>query len=171
MRKIFLALALLLGFQFQALSISFPANPTEITVSENPPGKKLNKKSQKLTNRAIEKKLGRKLSLKEKLSLVFLKKKLRRTLNADEKESIGQIAMVLGIAGAALMIVGLFVPYLAIGGLAFAIAAIVTGSVGLKKNPEDRKAHAGKLLGWLTVGLFLAILLVALVIVASWNWG
>jgi hypothetical protein len=115
--------------------------------------------------RDIETRIGRKLTVKEKISLLILKKKIR----AEGKKNPGQTALILGITGAALLIGSLFgVPFLIIGALASAIAAIVIGSVTRKAEPANKKAHAAVLLGWITLGLIgLGLILLAILLV-SW---
>ena len=129
------------------------------------------KKIASLKIRDIQKLAGRKLTLKEKISFLILKHKLKQ--QADDKQNKGQTAFVFGIVGLGLLIVGLFVPYVILGALVSAILAIVSGSVAKKQDPSDKKAHAGKLLGWITLGLIaLLIILVAVVIAAFFAaWG
>lgn len=119
--------------------------------------------------RDIQQKLGRKLSFKEKISFLLLKHQAKHPAKADNNK--GQTALTFGIAGLVLFVVGLFVPFVLIGSLVAAILAVVTGSVAKRENPKDSKAHAGKLLGWLTLGLIALLFLLAAIVIASWaSW-
>jgi predicted membrane protein len=112
--------------------------------------------------------LGRKLTLKEKITLLILKKKLKK--QADESKQ-GQTAFVLGIISIALLIAGLFLPYVILGALIAAIIAIVMGNMAKKKDPSDMKAKMGALMGWITLGGIALILILVAAIIASWSWG
>lgn len=112
----------------------------------------------------IQKLAGRRLTLKEKIGFFILKHKIKRQSKTNQRQ--GETAYILGITALGLFIVGLFVPVLLLGSLIAAIIAVVTGSIA--KDPSNRKARAGKLLGWITLGLLALLLLLAAIIVASW---
>lgn len=114
----------------------------------------------------IQKLAGRKLTLKEKIGFVILKHKIKRQSKSSQKQ--GETALIFGIAGLGLFVIGLFVPILLLGSLIAAIVAVVTGSVA--KDPSNRKARAAKLLGWITLGLLALLLLLAAIVLASWAW-
>lgn len=126
------------------------------------------KKIATLKVRDFQKLTGRKLTLKEKIGYGVLKHKIRK----QEKEgtSNGQLSLILGIAGLAFFVAGLFLPALFIPSLVSSVVAIVLGSVAKKQNPKDNKAHAGKLLGWLTLGLLALLIIVAVIAITSWTW-
>ncbi len=106
---------------------------------------------------------GKKLTLKQKISFLLVKQKLKRKVSIENDP--GQLSLMFGIAGAALFIAGMFVPYVMIGALVAAIVAVVTGSTVKRKDPDNRKAHAGKLLGWITLALIaLTAILAALIL-------
>jgi hypothetical protein len=115
----------------------------------------------------LQKLKGRKLTIKEKISFFILKHIAKK--HAKEGKG-GQTALGFGIAAAALFVLGLFVPYLILGALIAAILAVVLGSVAKRQDPSDKKAFAATLLGWITLGAIALILLLAVVIVASWGW-
>ena len=164
MKKYLLLIPILFGMTASAA----PLNLTAIIPSADnfiQPSASTLKNVQSLKIKNFQKLIGRKLTLKEKISFLILKKKLRQI--PDEKEK-GQTAFVLGIIGLGLLIIGLFVPYIILGSLVASIMAIVLGTIEKKKNPSDTKAKGGALLGWITLGLIAFLLLLAAIIVASW---
>ena len=107
----------------------------------------------------IEKMLGRKLKFKEKIALKILKFKNRKNNFDKTPTKDGEISQTLGIIG----IISLFVfPLVTIP---LAILAIVYGNKAKKENSNDKKAHTGIVLGWVTLGIlvFAIIALIALV--------
>jgi len=145
------------------------ASTIPATRPEPDPVPLLYKKMLSLKARDIEKLTGEKLTIKEKIGLWVLKKKIKR--HTKENKDQGQAALVFGIAGAVLLVLGLFVPYVILGSLVAAILAIVLGSVARKKDPSDKKAFAGKLLGWLTLGLIALLILAVAIAISGWGWG
>lgn len=109
---------------------------------------------------------GRKLTFKEKVGFFVLKHKMKHQQIDTDKQ--GQTAYILGLVGLGLFVAGLFVPYVILGSLIAAILAIVTGSMAMKKEGENRKAKAGKLLGWITLGLIIVTLILAAIVLANW---
>lgn len=107
---------------------------------------------------------GHKLSLKEKIGFGIMKHRLKKS---GEGSSKGQSALLFGIAALALLVAGLFIPYVILGSVVCSIVAIVLGTVAKKQDPDDRKAAAGKLLGWLTLGVTLVLFTLAALVIAS----
>ncbi len=153
------------------LSIAAPVNSATIPSSTSKiiPVGDIYKKIASLKIKDIQKLTGRKLTIKEKISFLILKHKLKQ--QADDKKSKGQTAFIFGIVGLGLLLVGLFVPYVILGALVSAILAIVVGSVAKKQDPSDKKAHAGKLLGWITLGLIAFLLILVVALFASWSFA
>ncbi len=117
----------------------------------------------------IEKLLGRKLKLKEKIALKVFQWKYKKGLrvkNTEKSDKKGKAALILGIIG----ISALLIPYLSIVALPCAILAIIFGNQAKKQNPNNGQAKAGVILGWVTVGLFALALIVVLAILSSWSW-
>lgn len=114
----------------------------------------------------IEKKIGRKLTIKESIGFFILK-----TSKNAEKSKSGNTALIFGIVGAALLLIGLFVPYVIIGALPAAIVAVVMGSVAKKRDPDDKKARAATLLGWITLGGIALLLILVVAFIAAWAGG
>jgi hypothetical protein len=113
----------------------------------------------------IQKLVGRKLTLKEKLGIMVLKYKLKHPAKAEARK--GKTALVFGILGLALFAISFFIGYVIIAALVASIVAIVSGTVASKADPSDKQAQAGKLLGWITLGCILVLTVLAVIAVAS----
>ena len=138
--------------------------------------------------------IGRNFTLKEKFSFWILKFQLkhsknnslakrlvnnlinkkaiskRRTGNLEDTGTKGQTAFVFGFIAVGLLVAGLFIPYVILGSLVSAILAIAIGTVASKKDPSDGKARAGKLMGWITLGLIALLIILAVALISSWGW-
>jgi MFS family permease len=115
--------------------------------------------------REIERLTGKKLTLKQKIAFLILKHQSKHRI--DDKQSPGQTAFIFGLGALALLVIGLFVPYVILGSLVASILAIVVGSTALKRDPTDHKARMGKLLGWITLGVTLVIAIIAAIVIAA----
>ena len=124
------------------------------------------KKLTSLKIKEIQKLIGRKLTLKEKISLLILKHTTRKATQSKK----GNTALIFGIVGIGLLIIGLFVPFVLLASIAGAIVAIILGSNAKKIDPSDGKARAAVLLGWITLGAIALLLILAAIVVASWGW-
>ena len=151
---------------FSLFSIVIPANSANISSPDvkTVPDGHLYKKIATLKIKDIQKLAGRKLTLKEKIGFIILKHKIKHQSKKTQQQ--GETAFILGITALGLFIIGLFVPVLLLGALIAAIIAVVTGSVA--KDPSNKKARAGKLLGWITLGLLALLLILAAIVLASW---
>jgi hypothetical protein len=165
MKKILIGLAFICAFTTPLMS-SPVSSSALMPIEKIVPNEILLKKITSLKIKDLQKLAGRKFSLKEKIAFLVLKQQLKH--KPSDSKSQGQTALIFGIVGLALFIVGLFVPYVIIGSLISSIIAIVVGSVAKKKNPSDGKAHAGKLLGWITLGLIALLLIIAVIAIATW---
>lgn len=156
------------------LSTSLPAGSAIVPSSNNiiiPLGD-IHKKIASLRIKDIQKSIGRKMTLKERISFFILKQKLRH----KPKESMngGEIALIFGIAGLALLLVAVFLPYFLSASVASAIVAIVAGSKTRKNDPANKKARLAKLLGWITLGLIgilFIIIIISFASIGSWSFG
>jgi hypothetical protein len=114
---------------------------------------------------------GRKLKLKEKLAIKVYQWKLKKGFTIPRKEETkdkkGNTAMILGIVAIACLVI----PYLVIASIPCAILAIVFGNQARKENPNDSRAKAGVILGWVTLGLILLALAIVVVVLSSWTYG
>ncbi len=128
------------------------------------PQEEILKKFTSLKIKEVQKLIGRKLTIKEKISFLILK----ATSKKKDKTNQGATALGFGIVALATLVIGLFVPYVIIVALVASILAIVLGSMAKKQDPSDKKAHGGLILGWITLALIALFLIVAAIVVASW---
>lgn len=165
-----------------------PSTPVEMQVEV------VLKKIASLKVRELQQLTGRKMSLKEKLGFMVLKSQVRKG-KADEMaglllkkifhkhEPAGKVkgkkadgnkkaesAFVFGIAALVLLALGFFIPYVVIPSVISAILAIVLGTMAKKEGGSDSKASAGKLMGWITLGILVVLLIVAAIALSGWNW-
>ncbi len=169
MRRAFLLFLFFGLYACPAISSNVPATQFSSPTNNNGTNEIQPKKNiSSLRIKDMEKVAGRKFSLTEKIGFLLLKRKLKQQEDTGSRE--GRTAFSFGLAAAALLILGLFVPYLILGSLVASIVAVVMGSSAVKKNPNDRKAHSGRLLGWITLGLFALILILIAIALSSWNW-
>jgi len=139
----------------------------------NLPMQLLYKKIISMKVKDFQEKLGRKLTLKEKVGFFILKQKAKHglkktTKNPEEKSSQGSTAFGIAILALVLFAIGFFVPALWIGSIITSIIAIVMGTSAYKMNPKDMKAHSAKLMGWIVLGLLALLALIAVIVVSSW---
>ena len=164
---------LLIGFSlFSCLFATvIPAQAATAPTTNNKiiPVEAVYKKIASMKMKDFRKLAGRKLTLKEKVSFIILKHKLKQQAKDSEKQ--GQTAFTFGLIAVGLLLLGLFVPYVILGSLVAAILAIVTGAMAKKGDGDNRKAKAGQLLGWITLGLIAFLFILAAVVLASWSWG
>lgn len=167
MRKFILFLAFVSLF----FSLTMPVNSAiiipsskEIVLPEN-----THKEFTSLKIKDVQKMVGRKLTLKEKISFLILRHQLKH--QTDAKHNQGKTALTIGIIAIVLLVAGLFLPILLIGSLVASILALVLGSIARKENSSDKKALAAILLGWITLGCIALLLILAAIIVASWSWS
>lgn len=113
----------------------------------------------------LEKKIGRKLNIKEKLTLSFVKRKLRKNSNLTGENALEQVKTDgMAIAGFVTGLVSLFLFGFILGVLGVIFSAIALKRI--KREPESRKgkglAIAGLILGIVGIigwTLYLLILL------------
>lgn len=116
----------------------------------------------------IEKTIGRKLKLKEKIAFKIVKWKIKHELKIgkqDDSKDKGKTAMLFGI----IAISSLLIPYIGILiSLVFSILALVFGYKAKKLNPTDKKAKTAIILGWIAVGLYLLAAAIVIAILSAW---
>jgi len=119
--------------------------------------------------RDIEKIIGQKLSLKEKIGLKIFKIRLRKELRnhnlTNDQTDKGQLAMILGIIGLA----ALLIPYTALISLPCAIAALIIGYKARRQDPLNKKARTAITLGWITIGIFIVALIIVVAILSGFT--
>lgn len=118
----------------------------------------------KISIKNIQQLIGRKLTLKEKLSLKLLQWKMKYShgKKVDNSSSLGRTAFMLGLASLILLLI----PYLGILSIPAAIAAIITGSKAKRENPGDTKAKTGIILGIITLGLIILAIVFVIVLLS-----
>ena len=159
MRNLVLRLSVITILLFSSL----PVLSTILSIEPVNKGRSaVHKKILSMKVRDIQRFTGKKMSLKEKIAFGILKRKLKK--QSDTSSSSGQLSLIFGIAGAACFIAGIFLGPFFIAAITAGIVAVVVGSVAKKKNPDDRKAFAGVLLGWITLGLVVATILLAILL-------
>jgi hypothetical protein len=111
----------------------------------------------------VEKIIGRKLSLTEKITFKIAKWKAKKFLNEGEpterQRKQGTLSLIFGATG--LLFTFIFFPV----GIALAIAGLVLGIKSIKGN-----GNVPALLGIIFSSVAIFILLLALAFVASWGW-
>lgn len=122
-----------------------------------------------MKTKEAEQVLGRKMTLKEKLSFKIAQYKFKKALKDKEKgkASKGQTAFILSLISLCV----LFIPYLAIASLPLAIVGIVMGAQAKKENPNDKKANTAIILGIITLGIIVLAFILVIAILASFSWG
>ncbi|HMG66211.1 MAG TPA: hypothetical protein VK588_00950 [Chitinophagaceae bacterium] len=165
MRTILIS-SILLGFMLVSTKVSYAA--AIVVPNEQAHG---NVRMLSLKIKDIEKITGHKLSLRQKIELSIFKftfrKKIRTQSLHEGKSDKGQLAMILGIIGLG----SLLIPYLAILALPCAIAALIIGYSARRKDPSNKKARTGIVLGWVTIGIFvLALIIVVALLTTSFAW-
>jgi len=142
-----------------------PASTIRPANSTIDPSSEVYKKLSSLKISEIQKLVGRKLTLKEKASLWILK----HTSGKKAEGKKGNTALIFGIVGAGLLLLGLFVPWIILGAIPAAIVAIILGSNAKRANPNDKNAQAATILGWITLGGIVLLLILAAIVAASWG--
>lgn len=174
---------------FSLLCTSAQAATTPTAPVSDPAPTIINKLSS-LTLKEAQQLAGRKFTLKEKIGFWLFKKQVRKgqekgfsktafykafskkARRADEPGSKGMAALSFGIASVIFLILGFFIPYIIIVSPIAAILAIVLGTIAKKKDPDDTKGQIGKLLGWISLGVFVALIIaVAIAFSDGFGWG
>jgi hypothetical protein len=124
-----------------------------------------------LSIKEVQKLVGRKLKLKEKIAVKIFQWKHKKDFKQKKGEAgsdKGKTAMILGIVGIGL----LFIPFLIVAAIPCAILAIIFGNQARKIDRNDRKAKTAIILGWVTIG-FIAIvtILIAAIVLSLGGWG
>ena len=162
--RIVLALIVLLSgsvsFALPAISTTTPETGSKVILTEP-----VLKKITAMKVKDVQKVIGRKLTLKEKIGFWLLKKKLKKQAGDGSKH--GETSYILGFVALGLLVAGLFLPFVIIGSVVAAVLAIVFGSMAGKRDPADRKGYAGKLMGWITLGLIVALFLILVALLSS----
>jgi hypothetical protein len=122
-----------------------------------------------LSIKDVQKMVGRKLKLKEKIAIKVFQLKIKKGIideKANQRKDKGETAMIFGIIALASLLIP--IPY--IGGLASLVStvlALVLGYQAKKENPNNKKARTAIVLGWITVGLYVLAAALVIAIIAS----
>ena len=163
--KIRLAIFVLLFSSIEVFPANIPSSKSNIGLSEQIiiPAISLSTLSMMKINE-VEKTIGRKLKLKEKIAFKIVQWKIRKELKQNKnavEDKRGKTALTLGICGA----VALFIPFLNLASIPLAILAIVIGNKAKREDPKNKKARTGVTLGIATLAFLIVIgLIVALVL-------
>jgi hypothetical protein len=124
----------------------------------------------KLSIKQIQKLIGRKLTLKERIGFKLYRWMGKRNIHPKPREtgksSPGKTAMILGIIAIGIF----FVPYAGLLSLPLGILALVLGYKARRMDPADRKAVTAIILGWITMALIVIALALAVAFVAAFSW-
>ncbi|NOT51142.1 MAG: hypothetical protein HOP10_07670 [Chitinophagaceae bacterium] len=156
-----------------ATSFTAYATPVVNPVEKITPQQILLKKITDLKIKDLQKLTGRKFTLKEKIGFGILKLKLKQQLKhtpADGSKK-GETALIFGIGSLAILFLATVVPGALFASFIAAIIAIILGGSARKKDPSDKKAKTAKLLGWITLGLIAALMIVIFIALSNWSWG
>ncbi len=156
------------------INVQLPASVICSAPSEQPGLTALIKKfSASISVKQIRKQLGRRLTIKEFAAIKLLQWKLKKESRkaGDEKRSDGVLPLILSCFGLLSLILLLFglAPFGLLGGLA-AILGITFGLKAKREDPSDKNARAAVTIGWITLVLYLALIIVIIVAFAS-IWG
>ena len=95
------------------------------------------------------------------------KKQDEDTVKADKQAGT---SLRLGISAFSILIAGMFIPYIALASIPLGIVAMTTGASALRKGTKrEGAARTGRGLGLGAVITFGAILLLAVILLASWD--
>ncbi len=115
-----------------------------------------------LSNSAVSKILGRKLSLKEKIALKILRRKHEPVPPEDRvRTKMGNTSMILGICALGSLLI------FPLAMLPCGILAVVYGNKAKKANANDTQARTGVILGWIAIGLFVVLLAALVALIAA----
>ena len=111
-----------------------------------------------------------KMNFLQRLMFKLAVKKFKKAADTEKADRQANSALVFGIAAMSTLIIGLFVPFVALAAIPAGIVAMVLGKqavIGGTKDPA--KAKIGKTLGLVSLISFAFILLLAVILVASWG--
>jgi hypothetical protein len=108
------------------------------------------------------------MTLKQKIAFTIFKMKMKKQAEENtpaKKHNYGTLSLVFGVLG----VLSLFVNTGAVVLIGFflALAALILGIKGLKQNGKDLKALFGVILG----GGYMILVILALLVVASFAWN
>lgn len=112
----------------------------------------------------------KKMNFFERILFKLAVKKFMKAADTEKADRQASSALVFGIAALGTLIIGLFVPYVALAAIPAGIVAMVLGKQALTGGTTNpAKAKIGKTLGLVSLIGFAFILLLAVIVVASWG--
>jgi hypothetical protein len=150
---------------------SSAGEPAVITLSHEMAGYISN-----LKIKEIEKLMGRKLKLKEKIGLKIYQWKAKKEAShkkIDVEKDKGKNSRMLGIFALGALLLSPFLIFTWMAAIPLAIIAIITGNKALKEDKNDKAAKTGVILGWITLGLMVigTIFIIAVLAAIFGSWG
>jgi hypothetical protein len=120
----------------------------------------------KLKARDIEKMIGRRLTIKEKITWMLMRHRFKKAKSSRPDVDIAKKARKAKTFGI-LSLISLFVPLLGLAAIPFAIVAIVMGSDVKKVDPGNRDARTAITLGIVTLAVFVAIIFLVVAVISA----
>ncbi len=153
-----------LGISFHAIAKPSSVVPENRTVNDPLPDKsKSFANILSMKTKDVEKIIGRKLSLREKIGLKIAKWKAKNFFRdgepTEKQKHLGVLSLIFGATG--LLFTFIFFPV----GIGLAIAGLILGIKSVKGN-----GNVPAILGIVFSGVAIALLLLALAFVAAWGW-
>ena len=166
MRK-YILLLIVCVFSHTADAVSIPASPAVTVPVAVPPAKT---DPSQLKVRDIEQLLGRRLTLKEKIGWMLVKRQFKKNRVARDDFDVNKKARSAKTFGI-LSLVSLIIPFAGLLSLPFAIVAIVMGSQVRRVDPKNRDAKTAITLGIVTIGIFVLTILIVLAVLSAFTFA
>lgn len=161
MRKYILFLIVcVFSYTANAVSVPLPAidpSPAGVTIGKTDPSR--------MKARDVEQLLGRRLTLKERIGWMLVKRQLKKNRLPKPGFDIDKKARTAKTLGT-IALIALFTPFAFIS-LPFSIAAIVMGSQVRRIDRDNRDAKKAITRGIVTLAIFVAMILIIVAIVSA----
>jgi hypothetical protein len=121
-----------------------------------------------LTPKKYHELTGKRMTFKQKIALTILKLKMKKQVEENtpaKKHNYGTLSLLFGVLGVLSLLVN--VGAVVLIGFFLALAALILGIKGLKQDGKDLKALFGVILG----GGYMILVILALLVVASFAWN
>lgn len=120
----------------------------------------------KLKARDIEKMIGRRLTIKEKIGWMLVRHRFKKTKSSRPDVDLDKKARKAKTFGI-IALISLFVPLIGLVAIPFAIVAIVIGSDVKRVDPGNRNARTAITLGIVTLAVFVAIIFLVVALISA----
>lgn len=112
----------------------------------------------------------KKMNFLQRLMFKLAVKKFKKAADTEKADRQASSALIFGIAALGTLIIGLFVPYIALAAIPTGIVALVLGKQAIIGGTSDpAKAKIGRTLGFVSLLGIALILLLATILLASWG--